>query len=643
MNLIFVVHNHQPVGNFDYIIEEAYKKSYKPFIDSVVDTKDFRFGIHFSGYLLQYIEKKHPELIEKLRYLIEQKRCEIISGALYEPILTLLPEKDRKEQINRMNDYIEKLFNVRPHGFWLAERVWEQELAKTLSENEIRYTFLDDTHFKISGITEEKLKGHFITETEGKPLYIFPISKKLRYLIPFKNVNKVFEYLKTQNAEDKNRMELLGDDGEKFGVWPGTFKYVYEEGWLKNFLFELEKQNSWLKMVLPMEFVKNNKPQGRAYLKESSYEEMMEWSNGNFRNFLLKYPESNDMNKKCIYLSEKTEKLPDELLKSEVNDAYWHGVFGGLYLPHLRISIYENAIKAEKKIQGNIFNITETDVNKDGTKEIVAETPLLNAYFSEKGGTIYELDDKVKNINLSNVLTRREEPYHKKILEAKNTPRKTKEVKTIHEIVNLKENDLDHFLIYDWYKRNSFVDHFFREDTTAERVYKMNFGEQGDFVLEPFKYITNKDNKHLYITLKRKGHIWHGEDWEEISINKTFTLPKSERSITANYSIAAEREMLLFFGIEMNFMLFKDGMEINNKKYKDFMEITSDTFEIKDFIQQIKLNIKLSEKLTLWTFPIYTVSQSESGFEKTFQGLTFIFSKKDIIKEKKISIKLIIN
>ncbi len=639
MNLIFVIHNHQPVGNFDYVIEEAYKKSYKPFIDTVIDAKNFRFGIHFSGYLMQYIERKHPEFIEKLRYLVGQKRCEIISGGLYEPVLPLLTERDRKEQINRMNDYIEKLFKVRPRGYWLAERVWEQQIAKTLSDSGIRYTFLDDTHFKNSGINEKNLNGYFITETEGKPLKIFPISKKLRYLIPFKSVNKVFEYLLEQ---DKNgiSMELLGDDGEKFGVWPGTFKYVYEEGWLKEFTERIEKESSRIKMALPMEYVKNHVPVGRAYLKECSYEEMMEWSNGNFRNFLLKYPEANDMNKKCIYLSGKADIIPDELLKSEANDAYWHGVFGGLYLPHLRISVYENAIKAEKKIEKNPFDVKETDINLDGESEIIAETPLLNAYFQKTGGAIYELDDKVKNINLLNVLTRREEPYHKKIRELSGKNQDTNGVKTIHEIVRAKENDLDKFLIYDWYRRASFVDHFFREDTTAERVYQMNFGEQGDFVSEPFKGSTDKDEENLYIRMKRDGHVWHGEDWEEITLSKKFTIPKNERTLEALYTLKAEREMFLFFGVEMNFMLFKEGMKINDKPYTAFTEISGDTFLIEDFIQQIKINIEFSEKLTLWTFPIYTVSQSESGFEKTFQGLTFIFSKKGIIREKRIGVKL---
>ena len=639
MNLIFVIHNHQPVGNFDYVIEEAYKKSYKPFIDTVIDAKNFRFGIHFSGYLMQYIERKHPEFIEKLRYLVGQKRCEIISGGLYEPVLPLLTERDRKEQINRMNDYIEKLFKVRPRGYWLAERVWEQQIAKTLSDSGIRYTFLDDTHFKNSGINEKNLNGYFITETEGKPLKIFPISKKLRYLIPFKSVNKVFEYLLEQ---DKNgiSMELLGDDGEKFGVWPGTFKYVYEEGWLKEFTERIEKEISRIKMVLPMEYVKNHAPAGRTYLKECSYEEMMEWSNGNFRNFLLKYPEANDMNKKCIYLSGKADIVPDELLKSEANDAYWHGVFGGLYLPHLRISVYENAIKAEKKIEKNPFDVKKTDINLDGESEIIAETPLLNAYFQKTGGAIYELDDKVKNINLLNVLTRREEPYHKKIRELSGKNQDTNGVKTIHEIVRAKENDLDKFLIYDWYRRASFVDHFFREDTTAERVYQMNFGEQGDFVSEPFEGSTDKDEENLYIRMKRDGHVWHGEDWEEITLSKKFTIPKNERVLEALYTLKAEREMFLFFGVEMNFMLFKDGMKINDKPYTAFTETSGDTFLIEDFIQQIKINIEFSEKLTLWTFPIYTVSQSESGFEKTFQGLTFIFSKKGIIREKRIGVKL---
>jgi hypothetical protein len=32
VSLCMVIHSHQPVGNFDHVIEEAYQKSYLPFL-----------------------------------------------------------------------------------------------------------------------------------------------------------------------------------------------------------------------------------------------------------------------------------------------------------------------------------------------------------------------------------------------------------------------------------------------------------------------------------------------------------------------------------------------------------------------------------------------------------------------------------
>jgi alpha-amylase len=30
---LFCIHNHQPVGNFPYVLENAYEKAYRPFIE----------------------------------------------------------------------------------------------------------------------------------------------------------------------------------------------------------------------------------------------------------------------------------------------------------------------------------------------------------------------------------------------------------------------------------------------------------------------------------------------------------------------------------------------------------------------------------------------------------------------------------
>ena len=45
--------------------------------------------------------------------------------------------------------------------------------------------------------------------------------------------------------------------------------------------------------------------------------------------------------------SDGAVRMLDHLYQSQCNDSYWHGVFGGLYLPHLRSAVYEHLIQAE--------------------------------------------------------------------------------------------------------------------------------------------------------------------------------------------------------------------------------------------------------------------------------------------------------
>src|SRR3977135_936063 len=40
-------------------------------------------------------------------------------------------------------------------------------------------------------------------------------------------------------------------------------------------------------------------------------------------------------------------KATTHLLRAQCNDAYWHGIFGGLYAPHLRTALWRELIQAE--------------------------------------------------------------------------------------------------------------------------------------------------------------------------------------------------------------------------------------------------------------------------------------------------------
>ena len=148
---------------------------------------------------------------------------------------------------------------------------------------------------------------------------------------------------------------------------------------------------------------------------------------GIWRNFLVKYPESNRIQKKALLISEKVQRMNsgdkayalDELYRGQCNCAYWHGVFGGIYLPHLRHGIQECLIRAEALADGEFYNdapyktVERVDLNRDLADEVIINTRNLQMIFlPNQGGALWEMDYKPLSVNLCDTLTRREEIYH---------------------------------------------------------------------------------------------------------------------------------------------------------------------------------------------------------------------------------------
>jgi len=189
LRLILALHNHQPIGNFDGVFEQSYQESYRPFLDVISDYPDIPFALHTSGSLLEWLEVHRPEYVERLRGLVDRGQTEIIGGAYFEPILANIPRRDRIGQIRSFTDHLEAVFQTTVRGMWMPERVWEQAFAGDLTAAGIRYTILDDHHFKCGGLTSDRLMGYYVTEDEGRLLSVLPGSERLRYLIPFQDPN----------------------------------------------------------------------------------------------------------------------------------------------------------------------------------------------------------------------------------------------------------------------------------------------------------------------------------------------------------------------------------------------------------------------------------------------------------------------
>ncbi|MGN6391425.1 MAG: alpha-amylase/4-alpha-glucanotransferase domain-containing protein [Gemmatimonadales bacterium] len=456
IRFVFGLHLHQPVGNFDHVFAQHVDDVYRPLLDALADREFLPVVLHLSGPLLDWLEAHEPGYLDRLGRLAADGRVELLLAGFYEPILASLPRPDRVEQIHWMHEAVRRRFGVDARGLWLTERVWEPELAADLAEAGVRYALVDDRHFLVTGFAAERLHAPFWTESDGRRVALFPIDERLRYLIPFRPPEETADYLRQLRGAGHG-LALLADDGEKFGGWPGTKDWVYGKGWLDRFMATIGGLVDRGEVVLSRldDALAAVPSGGLAYLPTASYREMESWSlppdaalrltrlerdlgearvagpdgalirGSHWRNFLVKYTESNRMHKKMVALSALARRAGDPAAvrraigRAQCNDAYWHGVFGGLYLPHLRDAIWRNLADAEgglRRGEGLAWEVLDFD--GDGNEEIWVHAASFAALVSPaRGGAVEEYTVFADGVNYANALTRRREAYHDLALE----------------------------------------------------------------------------------------------------------------------------------------------------------------------------------------------------------------------------------
>ncbi len=666
-SLLLGIHCHQPVDNFDRVLYETIEKSYRPFFEVLKNFPDFKVSVHYSGWLLEFIEKNDQKLFELMKSLSDQ--LEFFSGGYYEPVLASIPSKDRIAQITKLNEYIEKHFNQTPKGLWLTERVWDNSIIGDLKKCGIEYVIVDDYHFISNGYDPSNLNGYFITEEGGEQIGLFPISQALRYAIPFYNQNKTNDILHTfANVEGRNAA-IIFDDGEKFGVWPKTYETVYEKKWLEKFL-ERSLKDKKIKVQTYSEFFKANKPISLAYLSTTSYQEMGEWSvsaddslkieelihnnpgvsqyvkGGIWKNFFSKYQESNWIHKRVLELSKKqmeSKTYKDALYRAECNDVLWHGVFGGIYLPNLRDNAYKYILKCEN-ILNNSFEVL--DIDCDGYEEYkYNKGSLLTIISPKQGGQIFELDIKDKAFNLQNTLTRYKEAYHSKIEVSEEEPEteeidistidiENDDIETIHSNTLYVDEEVP--LNYDWYLKKSSVDHISNDSFTIENFEETKFWEYGDFANQPYE-VVKSDEKSL--KLVREGGV-HKEIKHDTKITKKYKFKKKQINLELKVETKDKAALKYINEWNLHFMDIKQ-LSFNKQQLDDNIVLNTSKLVIEDFELNKALIFEFDNIIEIYICKTNSISQSEKGVDFTLQGISFafIFELLDELDEK-ISFKV---
>ncbi len=431
------------------------------------DYPEIPFALHTSGPLLEWLVERHPEYIARLRRLVESGRVEILGGGFFEPILTMIPHRDRVGQI-RGYSRLSRGALRRPGPRDVDRRAglgaarWSRRSPRPASSTRSSTTF----HFLRAGCPADDVLGYYLTEDDGRLLKIFPGSETLRYMIPFHEPHATYEYLRELAERRPGSTVVFADDGEKFGTWPKTFDHVYTQRLAEPLLRHAAGQS---RLAGDDDLCAGRRrrrfPRGKIYLPDGSYREMTEWALppealarlstgvapvGRAAGWRARSSGSSGPAASGATSRRNTPKAtrctpgcwasrggwrrsrrtadadPDylevarqELYRGQCNCPYWHGSFGGLYLPHLRNAIYRSLIAADNALDdaegrtGPRVALEVADFNLDARQEVRLENDHLIAMVRPApGGHLYELDVRRSATNVLATLDRRPEAYH---------------------------------------------------------------------------------------------------------------------------------------------------------------------------------------------------------------------------------------
>ena len=633
VSLLFGVHAHQPAGNFEHVIDDAHARCYKPFLETVYGYPQFRLSVHFSGWLLDVLLKRYPEDMAKLHEMVARGQVEMFGGGDTEPVLASIPERDRRTQLAALSNRLETSLGQRPIGAWLTERVWESSVASALADSGIRYVTVDDYHFLCAGRQLGELTGYFSTEESGNRLDLFPISEALRYRIPFSTAPEAIGYLESLATEDGTAAAIYFDDIEKLGIWPETYQWVYEKQWLKQFIEGVLASPS-IEPSLYRDVHRDQRTRGVVYLPTTSYIEMNEWTlnaeradrfadlvkqekdhhryeqnkpflrGGIWRNFMSRYAESNWMHKRMQQLSARvadlgvgaTARMRELLHLAQANDAYWHGLFGGIYLPHLRRAVWNAIVELEALLdEVTPRGLTILDLDFDGFDEIFLGNGTLQAVIRDDGlGAIHELDAYRLRHNFGDTLARRPEHYYRKIRDhgAPHGEHHGAGIASAHDRVNFRHPVSPEDLIADDVARVLFVD---RHNGQPVRYGKPSVqGSRVGFLAKGIGKAISIDGNRLRVEYKLDGAATP----METQIN--LAMPSCD-GFLGRYLV--------------------DG-KVPGGLGESFIWEGIKTLTLEDGVLRGRVVLTCSAPATIHAAPHKTVSQSEDGFEKIMQAVT---------------------
>ncbi|MBN1243150.1 MAG: DUF1925 domain-containing protein [Spirochaetales bacterium] len=437
IQLLVGSYNHLPPGSSETVLESTYQKSYRPFLSVLYRFPELQATLHYSGSLLVWLERRHPEFIMLLAEMASRKQVELVGGAYFEPILAWVPGPDRIGQVEALTVLIRKSFGRRPRGCWLAEYAWEPSVASSLKTSGMDYTFLLDRAFQAAGLSGEIFDGPVTTEDQGRDIVVFPIHD---CVASFATVGGYAESLQSLRSKQPDAsflgLMLPGERAEELWLASGLES---PDVYFERSFSALAHLAPEVETVLPGRYLKSTGQLERAYFPSSASDRFLDAGAshallaelqairkrlgggangyprpGGIRQALIRTEEASLLYARMQYVhllvsqlrGDKARKktAQEELWSSQCAEAYWTAPSGGIADPAIRGAAYASLLEAEQitRQKGSFRpGIIQADIDSDRVKETLFQGQSYNAYVHARGGVLFELDHFKSRRNLA--------------------------------------------------------------------------------------------------------------------------------------------------------------------------------------------------------------------------------------------------
>jgi 4-alpha-glucanotransferase len=330
----------------------------------------------------------------------------------------------------------------------------------------------------------------------------------------------------------------------------------------------------------------------------------------------------------------------DDLQAGQSNDPYWHGLFGGVYLPDLRVSNLRHLIGAEDRaLRAGLGGASGSrlDLDLDGRDEILLHNDgQIVSVKPDAGAGIGRWDVRAARVPLGAVMRRRPEAYHEKLRhvepardEAVEDPADEAAPRSIHDLVVSKQEGLADRLVYDAYERRSGLVRVFPRDATPA---SWASGAVDDLVPAVTSAWT--------VEAVTANDVVTAFAADGVALRRTVTIGGGRSNPTLRIEIELRNEragtLEAILGVELNVMLLGGGhnpgawYEIGGERFPHDERRTAkgvQAFLAANEQLGVTITTAVEPASDVWIVPIETVSNSEAGFELVYQGSSVLVGR----------------